>query len=96
MAKDRFPDVVWDLVDEDDDSRGEEVWGHKGSWVFVFEDYVSVEWVMLRLVVWKESSVELTEGEYACAFPLAVTLLCGRAIRIVSSHLFANSLLPID
>ena len=30
-AKDRFPDVVWDLVDEDamDDSSNEEVWGHK-------------------------------------------------------------------
>ena len=32
-AKDRFPDVVWDLVDEDamDDSSNEEVWGHKGT-----------------------------------------------------------------
>ena len=31
-AKDRFPDIVWDLVDEDaiDDSSNEEVWGHKG------------------------------------------------------------------
>ena len=31
-AKDRFPDVVWDLVDEDamDDTPNEEVWGHKG------------------------------------------------------------------
>ena len=35
-AKDRFPDVVWDLVDEDamdeGNGRGEsEVWGHKGE-----------------------------------------------------------------
>ena len=32
-AKDRFPDVVWDLVDEGamDDSSNEEVWGHKGT-----------------------------------------------------------------
>ena len=32
QAKDRFPDVVWELSD-DDDMRGdqvEEVWGHKG------------------------------------------------------------------
>ena len=34
-AKDRFPDVVWDLVDEDamddgDENASEEVWGHKG------------------------------------------------------------------
>ncbi|KAI5117741.1 hypothetical protein M0805_004930 [Coniferiporia weirii] len=30
-AKDRFPDVVWDLVDEDaaDDVNADEVWGHK-------------------------------------------------------------------
>ena len=32
LAKDRFPDVVWDLVDEDDDEKGEEVWGHKGQY----------------------------------------------------------------
>ena len=35
-AKDRFPDVVWDLVDEDamDEGNGRadsEVWGHKGK-----------------------------------------------------------------
>lgn len=31
-AKDRFPDVVWDLIDENaDDGETEEVWGHKGS-----------------------------------------------------------------
>lgn len=33
-AKDRFPDVVWDLVDEDamdeGDGQDSEVWGHKG------------------------------------------------------------------
>ena len=35
-AKDHFPDVVWDLVDEDamDDSSNEEVWGHKGTTLF--------------------------------------------------------------
>ena len=32
-AKDRFPDVVWDLVDEDAlDTEPEEVWGHKGAY----------------------------------------------------------------
>lgn len=36
LAKDRFPDVVWDLVDEDDDAKGEEVWGHKGSCFITF------------------------------------------------------------
>lgn len=37
-SKDRFPDVVWDLMDEatmDDDDNAdsdtEEVWGHKGE-----------------------------------------------------------------
>ena len=32
-AKDHFPDVVWDLVDEDamDDSSNEEVWGPRGT-----------------------------------------------------------------
>lgn len=34
-AKDRFPDVVWDLVDEDamDEGNGQDsdVWGHKGE-----------------------------------------------------------------
>ena len=34
-AKDRFPDVVWDLVDEDamdeGNGQGSEVWGHKGA-----------------------------------------------------------------
>jgi hypothetical protein len=34
-AKDRFPDVVWELgVDEEVDGREpEEVWGHKGVWL---------------------------------------------------------------
>ena len=33
QAKDRFPDVVWELTDDDDgDSTGtDEVWGHKGE-----------------------------------------------------------------
>lgn len=32
QAKDRFPDVVWDLTDEDAlNSEVEEVWGHKGA-----------------------------------------------------------------
>jgi len=30
-AKDRFPDVVWEVGDEEGD--GEEVWGHKGLFV---------------------------------------------------------------
>lgn len=32
-AKDRFPDVVWDLVGDDDEPNqsSEEVWGHKGE-----------------------------------------------------------------
>lgn len=32
QAKDRYPDVVWELLDEDDSkgARTEEVWGHKG------------------------------------------------------------------
>jgi hypothetical protein len=32
-AKDRFPDVVWELSDDDDiqGDRAEEVWGHKGA-----------------------------------------------------------------
>ena len=32
-TKDRFPDIVWDLVDEDamDDSSNEEFWGHQGT-----------------------------------------------------------------
>jgi hypothetical protein len=31
-AKDRFPDVVWELIGEDEDPSQvpEEVWGHKG------------------------------------------------------------------
>ena len=34
QAKDRFPDVVWELSDEDDGRGGtvEEVWGHKGAY----------------------------------------------------------------
>ncbi|KAI0314558.1 hypothetical protein OF83DRAFT_1063636 [Amylostereum chailletii] len=32
LAKDRFPDVLWDLVAEGDEgAKGEEVWGHKGT-----------------------------------------------------------------
>ena len=33
LAKERFPDVVWELMgDEDDMSKEvEEVWGHKGE-----------------------------------------------------------------
>ena len=33
QAKERFPDVVWELSDEDDPkgARAEEVWGHKGA-----------------------------------------------------------------
>lgn len=32
-AKDRFPDVVWELVDDDApiETEPEEVWGHKGE-----------------------------------------------------------------
>lgn len=30
-AKDRFPDVAWDLVDEEADDKEVEVWGHKGE-----------------------------------------------------------------
>lgn len=31
-AKERFPDVVWELMDDDAamDSEAEEIWGHKG------------------------------------------------------------------
>ena len=34
QAKDRFPDVVWELSDEDDGkvAAAEEVWGHKGAY----------------------------------------------------------------
>jgi hypothetical protein len=33
QAKDRYPDVVWELSDDDDGSgtAAEEVWGHKGE-----------------------------------------------------------------
>lgn len=35
QAKDRFPDVVWDLSEEDGGKAGaaEEVWGHKGAYL---------------------------------------------------------------
>ena len=35
-AKDRFPDVVWELVgDGESESQGfEDVWGHKGAFFF--------------------------------------------------------------
>ena len=29
-ARDRFPDVVWELQSEEDALPSEEVWGHKG------------------------------------------------------------------
>lgn len=29
-AKDRFPDVVWELHPDDDQDSTEEIWGHKG------------------------------------------------------------------
>jgi hypothetical protein len=31
-AKDRFPDVVWELISEEDSAtdQSEQVWGHKG------------------------------------------------------------------
>lgn len=34
-AKDRFPDVVWEVGggDEDDTLYTEEVWGHKGTYI---------------------------------------------------------------
>lgn len=32
-AHDRFPDVVWELIDDDNDH---EVWGHKGNLLLVF------------------------------------------------------------
>lgn len=37
LAKDRFPDVVWDLVgdEEEPDQNAEEVFGHKGMCQFV-------------------------------------------------------------
>lgn len=33
LAKDRFPDVVWELLGEDGEMQNEveEVWGHKGE-----------------------------------------------------------------
>ena len=33
QAKERFPDVVWELLDENDENASvpEEVWGHKGT-----------------------------------------------------------------
>jgi hypothetical protein len=35
-AKDRFPDVVWELTPEDDaDKVADEVWGHKGLLLFL-------------------------------------------------------------
>ena len=34
-ARDRFPDVVWELHPDDDHDSTEEVWGHKGDHVAV-------------------------------------------------------------
>jgi hypothetical protein len=31
QAKDRFPDVVWELFPDEESDIPEEVWGHKGS-----------------------------------------------------------------
>ena len=32
QAKDRFPDVVWELTDDDEgQGTADEVWGHKGE-----------------------------------------------------------------
>ena len=44
-AKDRFPDVVWELSDDDDvqGDRVEEVWGHKGAHCNV---ETCVDWIM--------------------------------------------------
>ena len=31
-AKDRFPDILWERDEDDDNEKGpEEVWGHKGT-----------------------------------------------------------------
>ena len=31
-AKDRFPDILWERDEDDDDTKGPpEVWGHKGT-----------------------------------------------------------------
>jgi len=41
-AKDRFPDVVWELVgDGEGESKGfEDVWGHKGALVQFFFSFL--------------------------------------------------------
>jgi hypothetical protein len=32
QAKDRFPDILWERDEDDDDTKGPaEVWGHKGT-----------------------------------------------------------------
>ena len=44
-TKDRFPDVVWDLLDEDAMDEGgtpEEVWGHKGAPSIQWFDYCKI------------------------------------------------------
>lgn len=38
QAKTRYPDVVWDMVGEEDE-RTDEVWGHKGSYFAVWESF---------------------------------------------------------
>ena len=38
QAKDRFPDVVWEVTDPDSSGQGiEEVWGHKGEHESLFQ-----------------------------------------------------------
>lgn len=32
-AKDRFPDVVWEVGEDE----GEEVWGHKGAYIIIIK-----------------------------------------------------------
>lgn len=38
QAKERFPDVVWELSEEDDGKAGaaDEVWGHKGAYLWSY------------------------------------------------------------
>jgi hypothetical protein len=43
QAKERFPDVVWEIIDDDDDVQGNgvEIWGHKGALHSRFPSYQS-------------------------------------------------------
>lgn len=61
LAKDRFPDVVWDLVDEDDDAKGEEVWGHKGSCFIAFR-FACVE--MATFWCWSHHEGIVSDGPH--------------------------------